>query len=180
MPSPVGHALAGLIVAEHLDLDNRRQRLETVLWACAADIDIVPGLLRANPGAAHAKASHSIGAAVLAGVGAGLFTWWRRRSFFPRFTEVTVAYTSHLVLDYLGKESSQGGMMLFWPFSQQRVGSRYRWFSTILSESRERGFWKGLFLLHNMKAVAREVLSLGAFRLLLRRLKDRSRREMST
>jgi membrane-bound metal-dependent hydrolase YbcI (DUF457 family) len=162
MPSPVGHTLAGLALADAFGLNDRR-RLETVLWANAPDLDMIPGLIGDHPDATHADATHSLGATLLVATGAGVIARIRGRSAASAFGRAAAAYGSHLLLDYLGKESSEDGMQLFWPASKREVASRHEWFPTIVSENRRYGFWKGLLLWHNVKAVAREVGTLAPF-----------------
>ena len=101
MPSPIGHALAGLTVHVLSARDNserrslRRALLMTVA-ATAADLDL---LFRFVDGRNHHQAeTHSIGAALLAVVAgcAGL---------------------THLLLDYLGLDTHPPiGIMALWPF----------------------------------------------------------------
>lgn len=156
MPSPIGHTIAGLAVAELACEKGRRRTGQAVFFANAPDIDLLVGVIKKNPSGWHAHQTHSVGAALAAGVGAGLLARLAGRKFIPSFLESTGAYASHLLLDYLGKKQVDG-MPLLWPFTKRRWASEYAWFPTILSHSRERGFFAGLLLWHNLKAVAWEV-----------------------
>lgn len=158
MPSPVGHSLAGLIVAELFKPHSDHTAWQNILLANAPDIDMLPGLLDRSrpPDAAHGKASHSLGAAVVAAGVVGGYDRVCGRSFRRRFTRAATAYASHLFLDYLGKESKDG-MPLLWPLSDRRIASRHAWFRTIVSEGQEQGFWRGLLTRKNLRAVVREV-----------------------
>lgn len=158
MPSPVGHALAGLTVAELLGPSASR-RLRCTLIACAADADVLAGLFDGAPASKHARATHSLAAAAAVSVSAGLWRWMDGHRFGRATVEAAAAYGSHLLLDYLGKKDGEG-MELFWPFSQRRTASEHAWFATITSGSKRGGFWKGLLSRHNARAMAREGASL--------------------
>lgn len=156
MPSPLGHSIAGLAVAELFRYREGHVRRQALLTANAADLDMLPGLLTSrHPDATHARASHSAGAALIAGVAAGTLARLRGRRFLPRFLQAVTAYGSHVLLDYLGKESDDG-MPLLWPFSDRQIASGHAWFKTIRSYSRRRGFWLGLLNRSNVGALLRE------------------------
>lgn len=159
MPSPLGHVLAGQAVARLFRADSRRARLSTVLWAVAADVDLVPGLLKQNPDAEHKKITHSFGAAVVAGAMAGLWGRLRGEHFGGASARATAAYASHVALDLLG-EGAADGMPIAWPLSAWRVTSPVVWFEAITSQSAKYGFCKGLLRRRNLAAVAREVVTL--------------------
>lgn len=146
-----------------------------MLLANAPDIDMLPGLLDRSrpPNAAHGKASHSLGAAIVTACVVGGYDRVRGCSFWRRCTRAATAYASHLFLDYLGKESKDG-MPLLWPLSDRRIASRHAWFRTIVSRGRERGFWLGLLTRRNLRAVVREVSVLLPALWLVRRLKRRA------
>jgi membrane-bound metal-dependent hydrolase YbcI (DUF457 family) len=131
MPTPVGHALGGLAAAFLTSSASRRAQMSPqVLTAAAAaavtpDLDILVG--------AHRSYTHSIGATAL--VAAVSWLILRRRSTFrakavsesksrrdPPAVVATMAlasaFASHLVLDWLGKDTSAPpGLTLLWPFS---------------------------------------------------------------
>ena len=176
MPSPLGHTLAGLAVAELFQYREGRVRRQAMLMANAADLDMLPGVLtRRHPGAAHGRVSHSFGAALVAGVLAGGLAKARGRRFGPRFLQATAAYGSHVALDYFGKEP-EDGLPVWWPVSERRHASTRRWFKTILSHSKKHGFWKGLLNRSNVEALAREgAVTVPAF-LLARAIGKRLRR----
>ncbi len=117
MPTPVGHALAGLAVAGLWNGSPRPKPAHVavlVFCATAPDLDL---LLRFVDGVNHHRAaSHSLAAAVIVGVlGAVL-----RRSGWdlPGGLSMAVAWASHVVLDYFGRDNSPPiGLMALWPFS---------------------------------------------------------------
>jgi len=156
VPSTLGHTIAGLAVAELFQYREGRVRRQAVLMANVADLDILPGLLtRRPPDATHGRVSHSFGAAIIAGAGAGLSAKARGRRFGPRFLQAVAAYGSHVALDYLGKVP-EDGLPIWWPLSDRSHASEHHWFETIISYSKERGFWLGLFNRSNVGALARE------------------------
>ncbi len=159
MPSPVGHALAGWVVSELFRRNGPRG--PAIFWACAPDLDMLPGLLHREkrPDAAHAKATHSLGGALVAGSVSGVLGRLRGRHFGPYCLEASAAYASHLLLDVLGKEAEEG-LPLLWPLSRRRIGLPHVWFPTIVSNTQEHGFWRGLLTRHNVKALAREISAL--------------------
>ena len=157
MPSTLGHSIAGLAVAELFQYREGRVRSQAVLMANAADLDLLPGLLtRRHPNAKHARASHSLGAAFIAGTGAGLLARVRGCRFGPRFLQAVAAYSSHVLLDYLGKHPPDDGVPLYWPLSDRQHAAEGEWFKTIRSYSKKRGFWLGLFNRSNVGALLRE------------------------
>jgi membrane-bound metal-dependent hydrolase YbcI (DUF457 family) len=123
VPSPVGHALAGLTV----HLLTARDRTETasvrhaavaVAAAVAPDLDL---LLRFVDGQNHHQGpSHSIGCALLAAGGVALVA---RTAGWPRALGLGLAagagWGSHLLLDYFGRDTNPPiGIPLLWPFSE--------------------------------------------------------------
>lgn len=147
--------MAGQAVARLFCAGSGRTRLSTILWAVAADVDLVPGLLKQNPDAEHKKITHSFGAAALAGTLAGAWGRLRGQRFGAAFAQAAAAYASHVALDLLG-EGAAAGMLVGWPLSARRVTSPVVWFEKITSESAKYGFWKGLLRRRNLAAVARE------------------------
>lgn len=157
MPSFVGHTLAGFCVARLFEARRRPSAWQTVLLANAADLDVLPGLAVRAPGDYHGRVSHSIAAAVGAGLLAGAAARARGGCFGPGFGRAVVLYGSHLLLDVFGKVP-EDGLPLFWPFSAQRIGTNRPVFRTIYS--RRGRFFTGLFTRRNLRSVAREVVLL--------------------
>src|SRR5438552_14768209 len=108
MPTPVGHAIAGLTVGWCSQaISNKKSTLKAdglisglvvacVAAAVAPDIDILFG--------SHRTFTHSIGAAAIVGVATWLL---RKRGTAPHpffwAVAVTVAYATHILLDWLAK-----------------------------------------------------------------------------
>jgi inner membrane protein len=121
MPSPIGHALAGLIVhtagSQRRDLQDWPRFGLVVAAACAPDLDL---LLRFLIGGQHHRGpSHSLGAALLAGAAAYAML---ALAHWPRATRlaslVGLGWASHVLLDWLGSDTHPPlGLMALWPWS---------------------------------------------------------------
>jgi inner membrane protein len=121
MPSPIGHALAGLTVhvLSARDGSERRSLPRALLMAGAAAAPDLDLLFRFVDGRNHHQAeTHSIGAAALAAT----FVWAAARlAGWPRSAALGLcagcAWLTHLVLDYLGLDTHPPiGIMALWPF----------------------------------------------------------------
>jgi hypothetical protein len=166
MPTPVGHALGGLAAALAASSTTRGTPMSwRLLWISAAaavapDLDILAGT--------HRSYTHSVGAvALVAALGWLIF----RRLASPARSAVkdagsaaaataivTSAFASHLLLDWLGKDtSSPPGLMLWWPFSAAYHMSGLDLFGEV-----SRRYWLPReFILGNFEAVAWELLIVG-------------------
>jgi len=124
MPSPIGHSLIGLTVA---NLPLKKQLYQSVFWlgyivavANAADLDFVPGWFIGDMNRYHHGISHSIGAAIIfagfSAFAARLMNLMAKRVFI-----ITVlVYFSHLFGDYLGVDRSEPyGAPFLWPISSE-------------------------------------------------------------
>ena len=125
MPSPIGHALAGLAAGWLVDPPARRDTRGAVgraaifaIAAMAPDLDLLVG--------AHSGPTHGLGAAAI--VGALVWIWGRGRGdsrtgggsrTAPAALAVAAAYASHTLLDWLGSDTSPPiGIMALWPISR--------------------------------------------------------------
>ena len=172
MPSPVGHALGGVIAgwlvqrpavragtsavgiarsvadARPAGSPLRRQTALLATLGMAADADFLFGT--------HSTYSHSIGAVgvvFLVALVAG-----RRSAAQPIRTALAAAaaYGTHVLFDWLGSDTSLPiGIMALWPFSDGFHQSGLHVFDAI-----SRRYWLPGFWAHNLLAVAREVLIL--------------------
>jgi inner membrane protein len=158
MPSPVGHALAGL--AAGWMVQGTPPSSAKATWIREAALF---GSLAVLPDAdllfgAHSGPTHGIGAAAL--IGAIAFALW------PGATDVRargalacmLAYGTHILLDWLGSDSSAPiGIMALWPLSREYYESSLHVFMAI-----SRRYWHGwAFVRQNVTALARELLILG-------------------
>ena len=170
MPTPIGHALAGLAVAGVAGGPTQLSgRHLFVLASCAVapDLDLV---LRLVDGVNHHRgASHSIGAAVLAGLVALLL---RRIGFnLPGAFATGAAWASHVLLDFLGLDSSPpSGEMALWPLSTHFYISPVAVFYDV------RRAFSPSAMMHNAVAVAIELTVLVPIAMICWRLYGRSRR----
>jgi len=155
MPTPVGHALAGLAVA---GIAGRSARLSTsqvavlVFCAIAPDLDLA---LRLFDGVNHHRGpSHSIGMAALAGC---LATLMRRLGFgLPGALAVAAAWGSHVLLDYVGLDTMPPfGEMALWPVSRDFFIAPMALFYDV-----HRSFSPEA-IRHNIVAVALEIVIVG-------------------
>ena len=117
MPTPLGHALAGVAIA---GLSGSGKRVPVshiavlVLCATAPDMDL---LLRFVDGVNHHRgATHSLGAVAL--VAALAFVLRRLGVGLPPVPAIGAAWASHVLLDFLGLDTSPpAGEMALWPWS---------------------------------------------------------------
>ena len=102
----------------------------------------------------HRGLSHSIGAALLAGVVA--FAWVKVadvRDAVRWGMVIAVAYATHVLFDWLGADTSTPrGLMALWPFS-----SAYYISGLDVFDSVDRRYWLEGFWRRNLIAVTREV-----------------------
>lgn len=126
MPTPVGHSVTALVSISFLYPWSLSLITSPWLWfalisANAPDLDFLPGILIGNEGLYHRGPSHSVGAAVLYGLAAGLvvfvFTrshWKARRAFSVGGGLVLL----HLVLDIFVRDPGEPyGIELLWPLT---------------------------------------------------------------
>jgi membrane-bound metal-dependent hydrolase YbcI (DUF457 family) len=149
MPSPIGHLLGGAIVGLAV---APSALLICALAGAAPDLDFFWGR--------HNMETHSLGAAVLAGL--GVLVWNRGKN--PRLAvAVTLAWSTHVLFDWLGSDDTPPlGVMAFWPLT-----SKFYFANAFVFEAISRRYWLSNFIPHNAWAVAKEILLLGPPTLLL-------------
>jgi membrane-bound metal-dependent hydrolase YbcI (DUF457 family) len=182
MPSPIGHALAGVsagwLVAPADPAGRAAAFTRAAIFAAAGmapDLDLLVG--------AHSGPTHGLGAALI--VGAVAWVWSARlqasrsragagaggagsggarptkgpasSSEAVRFAlALAAAYASHTLLDWLGSDTSPPiGIMALWPFSRAYSESSLHLFQAI-----SRRYWLPDFWTYNLKAVLRELIIL--------------------
>jgi membrane-bound metal-dependent hydrolase YbcI (DUF457 family) len=155
MPSPVGHALGGIAAGWRLmPPQARRSAAFLAAIAIAPDLDLLV--------ATHRGASHSVGAALLAGVVTAIawaaFARAPLRQYAPRVgTAVALAWGSHVLLDWLSNDTRPPiGIMALWPFTHDSYKASIEIFPPV-----SRRYWESRFWLYNLRAVAAELLFLG-------------------
>ena len=159
MPSPIGHALGGVIAGWLVAppsavgpggapaTPSERWRLPLVLGllACVPDIDFLWGR--------HNYETHSLGAAVAAGF--VVLAWTRGRGWRLALA-VAAAWSSHVLLDWLGSDDSPPiGVMALWPISTEFYFADAWVFDAI-----SRRPWRDDFISQNVIAIAKEILLL--------------------
>jgi membrane-bound metal-dependent hydrolase YbcI (DUF457 family) len=161
MPSPVGHALGGLIVGLlasyrksggpsdppisrfQISSSSTTRGTELVmcaLAACLPDLDFLWGR--------HNMETHSVGFAVLIGV--AVLAWSRSARLG---VACALAVMSHVLFDWLGSDDRPPlGVMAFWPLSRE-----FYFADAFVFEAISRRYWLPNFVMHNLLAVAREL-----------------------
>jgi membrane-bound metal-dependent hydrolase YbcI (DUF457 family) len=172
MPSPLGHALAGLtvhVLSARGGAERRSLRRAALLVgaATAPDLDL---LFRLIDGRNHHQAeTHSIGAAALAAVvvwAAARLGRWARPAVLG--AAAGCAWLSHVLLDYLGLDTHPPiGIMALWPF--ERGFHKASW--TLFLDIGRTLEWATVR--HDALAVAWEVVLLGPLLLASWRLRAR-------
>ena len=155
MPSPIGHALAGIAagwIAAPAERKLSRVLHRAALYGFAAaspDVDLFFG--------AHSGPTHGLGAAFLVGLTAwGWMRWRGGRDAARTACGLTAAYASHILLDWLGTDTSPPiGIMALWPFTHTYYESHLHVFLAI-----SRRYWLPEFWTYNLLALLREILIL--------------------
>jgi membrane-bound metal-dependent hydrolase YbcI (DUF457 family) len=102
----------------------------------------------------HNMETHSVGAAVLAGLAVLAWTRGRDRRLAAL---VALAWASHVLFDWLGSDDTPPlGVMAFWPLT-----SRFYFAQAYVFEAISRRIWLPNFWPHNLRAVAQEIAILG-------------------
>ena len=123
MSSPVGHSLAGYVIAAWRDKSLKPRSLMLlglyIFLANAPDLDFIPGVLRGTPNLYHHGISHSIGFGLLFALIAGVLIHWKTgRRFRREFLFMFAIYGSHLLLDLLSMDGRPPfGIPILWPLS---------------------------------------------------------------
>jgi membrane-bound metal-dependent hydrolase YbcI (DUF457 family) len=162
MPSPLGHALGGVICALAIPtLSAGASRSATwvrvrgvvaprtlaiaVVAGCLPDADFLWGR--------HNMETHSVGAALLAGA----VTLAASRGRQPRLAAVVVAaWLSHVLFDWLGSDDTPPvGVMALWPWS-----SAFYFADAFVFEAISRRYWLPGFWAHNLWALLTEAAML--------------------
>jgi hypothetical protein len=101
----------------------------------------------------HNMETHSLGAAVLAGL---VVLAWTRGRGVRLAVLVAAAWASHVLFDWLGSDTTPPiGVMALWPLSGDYYFAYVYWFEAISRRTHLPNFWS-----HNLYAVARELVML--------------------
>ena len=151
MPSPVGHAV-GSIAAGWGAAGRQpypawvRQAIAFAAIGTIPDLDLIAGV--------HSGPTHSLGAALLVTLAVwGLGASVRIPPRGATLAGVFAAYTTHIVLDWLGEDTSPPfGVMALWPFSREYFMSPFAVMPAITRRYWLPGFWS-----HNFHALIFEL-----------------------
>ena len=121
MPSPLGHALAGVAIAWTAEAIRRQPMTVeprfTLAGACLA-LAVGPDLDFLYP-PSHRMMTHSLAAGLCVGATVWVLHRERRDGWIVALICAT-AYGSHLLLDWLGGDTKlPAGLQLLWPFSRE-------------------------------------------------------------
>ena len=158
MPSPLGHALAGIVVASGVARSRgASNRTNAVALGCVAaavlpDIDLVHY-------AWHRTITHSVGTTIaLLIITVGVTRWVTGRANWRFALLLAGAQASHMFLDWLGTDrSNPAGLMALWPFSD-------RWFISgwdIFPPVERRQMLSAASIALNLRAAAWEIAIMG-------------------
>lgn len=154
MPSPVGHALAGLTAGWLVagapergafgDAGGVRRAVTFAALGVLPDLDLLVG--------AHSGPTHGIGAAVIVGLLAAAMASGNGRLRVALAS--AAAYGSHILLDWLGSDTSPPiGIMALWPFSRDYFESAWHVFPAV-----SRRYWQPeMFWSQNLRALMAEL-----------------------
>ena len=148
MPSPIAHLGAGYAIYRYYK--HRLPQDQTRFWrvplqmvmiaglSMLPDLDVIPAIIFRDMKAYHNNFSHSLLFAIpVAFFIAGIFHRIYKSNFWLWFLICLISYDFHIILDAL---TAERGVLMFWPFSQNRFVSPVRifyglqwglgWFST--------------------------------------------------
>ncbi len=182
MCSPVGHALAGLIVGA----GRKHEKLTwPLLIFCvfsgnAADLDLVVGWMLGDINSYHHLGSHSILASLVYGLMVYLILavfGWSSSDRIKWAVSGGIIYFSHIVLDTFSADGSAPiGLQLFWPLSTEFYASPVFLFRAFLHPTVDddmAAMIYGIFNWHNLGTVGLEVLILMPILLIVFKYRNR-------
>lgn len=136
MPSPITHMTSGYLLfrfyRDKLPDNNRKvsfvpiQLLIFTGISLLPDLDSIPGILFGDFHRFHNNISHSLLAGFLAASIIASLLAWKQRSYWALwFVAVLLTYEVHIFLDLF---TGERGLMLLWPFTQERFTSPIKLF----------------------------------------------------
>ncbi len=167
MASPVAHSLAGAVIyfaLSHKRTFNAKEFWLVILAANIADFDLLAGLLIGNAEAFHRTISHSLLGTFFVALVFSACLWVKDETNIPRlYVMIILALTSQLLIDWASyDDSAPRGIPLIWPWSPEHYMSKTQLFLHV----RRDHLLTMPVILHNLKAVSREMLILGPVALL--------------
>jgi membrane-bound metal-dependent hydrolase YbcI (DUF457 family) len=170
MPSPVGHILGG--VAVYLAGTKQESRSSfilgvTLVASIAPDFDFLPGILIGKMGEFHHGISHTLPFAILFGAFTFLFVSFLDKAVAVRASILaTLAYSTHVILDFVGVNEGTRGVPILWPLSDEHFGLSLRLFGHFRWGDIRNGL-AAIIRWDNVVPVLRESLVVGSVVLLL-------------
>ena len=166
MPTPVGHALGGVISASLFKKEKTKNWIIFAIVLVLAelpDIDFIFGIVAGEPNKYHHQFTHSFLFVLIAAlVAAAIISQIGIMQFSKSFVLFSIAGASHVLFDLLALDTSEPyGAQIFWPFWNGYVISPITIFSDVQRSSSASAFLPSLFSLHNLKTVLVEVVVLG-------------------
>jgi membrane-bound metal-dependent hydrolase YbcI (DUF457 family) len=169
MPSPIGHALAGLAAAWAVDLvpGDRTWRTASAdaswfrragngLTLTCVGLGAAPDLDHLF--VAHRTVTHSIGAVAVVGIVAAMLAVNAHRPVARLTAMCALAYGTHLLLDWLGAdEYPPRGLQLLWPFSREWLISNL----DVFGQTARQELLTPPIILKNLRAIVQELAILG-------------------
>lgn len=124
MATIIGHTLAGLAVSRGTPKTDFFETLQLtalcVGMALLPDVDMLPGLIQGAGILTHGSAVHSLFAGVIASLAVALLYRSKSLARWQIFLMCFFAYSSHLALDYLARDSFPPyGIVVWWPFNSE-------------------------------------------------------------
>jgi hypothetical protein len=170
MPSPIGHILGGAAIYLAGTKKECRSRFilgSTLLGSIIPDFDFLPGLLIGEMGAFHHGISHSLTFAVLFGAMTFLFVTRLEQAVAVQAAMLaTLAYVTHVILDFVGVNEGTRGVPIFWPLLDEKLGFSLNLFGHFRYGDIRDGIGT-IVRWDNLMPVLREILAVGSIVLLL-------------
>jgi len=149
-----------------------------VILANFADTDYIPGYFIGNPNLFHHGMTHSFVFGIIVSSIVGLLYYAiKRESFFKMSIFMFLTYSSHLIMDYFGKDTRfPFGEQLFWPISDEYFLSSFYIFNDVHKASSSDIFFQSLFSWHNLATIIQEILILTPILILIEYIRKTKRR----
>ena len=171
LATPVGHLLLAAAITQSLARNDKERKLGLLISPVALlpDFDIVLGLLSGYIWEYHRGISHSLAMAVIFGVVSLIgLKLWRVRSPVYLSMLISLAYASHVVLDYLVFDNARvPGVQIIWPLSSELYQSPLTLLPSLFDVGNAR------FGFNSVVAVLREILLLAPLYAMVYTLKSK-------
>jgi len=132
------------------------------------DLDFIPGILQGEPALYHQGLTHSLGMAFIVSLAAAAVFRIEGMAVRSMFLLCFICYMSHLVLDFFGPDGRLPyGIPLFWPVVDRFFISPIPIFLGVSHAAETNASiqqWiRGILTLHNVGAMAVEILLIAPF-----------------